>query len=200
MLDPFIRPYIDLPLNAIGRKLALLGISANQITLLGFFFGLFSMGLIIAGANAAAAIFLILNRFSDGIDGAVARHTKQSDFGGFLDIVCDFIVYSGIVLACGLRDPSNMAYAAFLIFSFIGPMSSFLAYATIAAKKNMQCEKRGKKSFYYAAGLCEGTETAVFLLLMCVFPQYLKILALTFAGLCWLTTMGRSYRAFLDFE
>ena len=120
-----------------------------------------------------------------------------TDFGGFLDIVCDFIIYAGIVFAFGIAY-DNPLYAAFLIFSFIGPMVSFLAYAIIAAKRQINTTRCGKKSFYYLGGLCEGTETALVLIIFCFFPQYFGPICIVYGILCWLTTIGRTYRAWID--
>ena len=54
-------------------------------------------------------------------------------------------------------------------------------------------EKRGKKSFYYLGGICEGTETAAVLILFCVMPKHFDIISVVFAIMCWLTTFGRVY-------
>jgi len=113
--------------------------------------------------------------------------------------VCDFIIYSGIVFAFGIANPDHLIYANFLIFSFIGPITSFLAYAIIASKRQINTQKRGKKSFYYLGGICEGTETAVVLVLFCLIPKHFNIICLVFGILCWLTTLGRVYRAWNDF-
>lgn len=199
MLDAHIRPLIDPPLNKIGLALAKRGITADQITLCGFVLGLAAMALIMAQFYLAAALFLVANRICDGLDGAVARHTKLTDFGGFLDIVCDFIIYAGIVFAFGIGHPDRIYAAAFLIFSFIGPIATFLAYAIIAAKKQVTTAKRGSKSFYYLGGLCEGTETATALILMCLIPSAFAIICVVFGVMCWLTTIGRSYAAWRDF-
>src|SRR5204863_1842029 len=81
----------------------------------------------------------------------------------------------------------------------IGPITSFLAYATIAAKKQIHCDRRGKKSFYYLGGICEGTETAVILILMCMIPEIFPELCFFYGILCWMTTIGRIYQAWNDF-
>lgn len=199
MFDSFIRPHIDPPLNLIGKRLAIMGFTANTITIIGFIFGLIAIGMIVAEKYYIAALFICFNRFADGLDGAVARHSSLTDFGGFLDIVCDFIIYSGIVFAFGIIDPNNLFAAFFLIFSFIGPITSFLAYAIIASKRKISSEKRGKKSFYYLGGICEGTETATILILFCLMPGYFNLLAYMYGVLCWITTIGRIYNAWIDF-
>ncbi|MCT4635090.1 MAG: CDP-alcohol phosphatidyltransferase family protein [Rickettsiales bacterium] len=200
MLDPFVRKIIDPVINSIGNKLVSLNISANSITILGFIMGLLAMLTISINQYNIAIIFIGLNRLADGLDGAIARNSQLTDFGGFLDIVCDFIIYSGIVFAFTIADPENTFYAAFLIFSFIGPISSFLAYAIIAAKRKIDSTLRGEKSFYYLGGVCEGTETAATLLLLCIFPNYFNIICLIYGSLCWITTFGRIYNAWVDFR
>jgi phosphatidylglycerophosphate synthase len=199
MLDPYVRTLVDPPLNRAGKHLAKLGVSPNFLTLLGFGTGLLAMGAIVHQHYTLAAILIIINRLLDGLDGAVARHGFSSDFGGVLDISCDFITYAGLVFAFGLSAPENLFYAAFLIFSFIGPITTFLAYATIAAKRQMNTKRRGIKSFYHLGGICEGTETAFILLLMCLYPETFRWMCLIYGGLCWLTTIGRLYRAWIDF-
>lgn len=199
MLDPYVRPYIDPPLNILGKKIFSYNISANNLTLLGFLMGICAMVLIALKFYTFGAIFIVLNRILDGLDGAVARYQGLTDFGGFLDIVCDFIIYAGVVFAFGFADPKNLFASAFLIFSFIGPISSFLAYAIVAAKRNIQTTIRGKKSFYYLGGICEGTETAATLILMCLLPNYVTIICLIYGILCWLTTLGRILNAWQDF-
>ncbi|MBX9697077.1 MAG: CDP-alcohol phosphatidyltransferase family protein [Alphaproteobacteria bacterium] len=200
MLDPYVRKLIDPSLNAIGRALAAKNQTANTMTGIGFFCGILAMAFISCKWYGTGAVMIGLNRLFDGLDGAIARHKGLTDFGGFLDIVFDFIVYAGIVLAFGCADPQHLLASTFLIFSFIGPMVSFLAYAIIAAKRDLQSVKRGKKSFYYLGGLCEGTETAFFLILFCLFPHYFVALSLTFVLLCWITTIGRIYNAWTDFD
>ena len=139
---------------------------------------------------------------ADFVDGAVARHDRLSDLGGYLDIVCDFLIYAGIPVGFALMDPqANALAAAVLLFSFMGTGSSFLTYAIIAAKRGETTEIRGRKSLYYLGGLTEGTETFAFLAAICAFPQAFVPLAYLFAVACWITTVSRmlaAVRAFGD--
>ncbi len=199
MLDSYIRPLIDKPLNIVGKKIASFGVSANSVTFLGFIMGIIAIICISFARYDIAIIFICLNRLCDGIDGAVARHVGLSDFGGFLDIVCDFLIYSGVIFAFGIANDKHLFYSSLLIFSFIGPISSFLAYAIIAAKNKINTDTRGKKSFYYLGGICEGTETAIVLILSCLIPHNFAIICITYSILCCLTTIGRVYNAWQDF-
>ena len=115
-----------------------------------------------------------------------------TDLGGFLDIVLDFLIYAAVPFAFALADPAaNALPAAFLIFSFMGTGSSFLAYAIMAAKRGIATELRGRKSLYYLGGLTEGTETIVAFVLACLWPAWFPLIAWTFGALCWLTTATR---------
>ena len=58
--------------------------------------------------DGAALLLFILNRLFDGLDGAVARATRRTDRGGFLDIVFDFAVYGAVPLAFALREPAGL--------------------------------------------------------------------------------------------
>lgn len=199
MLDQYLRKIINPFCDLVGKKLSSLGVSANIMTVLGFVLGLAAMFMVYMGYYYAALFFFCGNRFADGIDGAIARDTNLTDFGGFLDIVCDFIIYSGMVFAFGFSNIANTYYALFLIFSFIGPITSFLAYAIIASKRSVITEKRGRKSFYYLGGLCEGTETALVLVFFCLVPGFFNIGCVIFGIMCWITTGGRVYSAWNDF-
>jgi phosphatidylglycerophosphate synthase len=200
MLDGQFRRLIDPPLDRLGRRLAAMRIDADQITLTGFALGMLCAVAIVARWDATALIFLALNRFADGLDGAVARASRLSDRGGFLDIVCDFIVYGAVPLAFALRDPSlNALPAAALLAAFYANGASFLAFSAMAAKRGLETTDRGVKSLYFTAGLMEGAETIAFFVAFILFPQWFALLACVFAALCMLTCLSRMMLAWRVF-
>ena len=200
MFDAQLRPLIDRLLNPIGRGLVALGMTANQLTMIGAAFGLIAAGCVAAGLFYPALWFVIANRVIDGLDGAVARASRSSDFGGYLDIVSDFIFYSAIPMAFAVARPETALAAAFLIFSFIGTATSFLGFAILAEKHQVTTQIRGKKAFYYLGGLTEGTETILLFLAMLVWPDYFSLMAIVFGILCWVTTGTRIYAAYCQFN
>jgi phosphatidylglycerophosphate synthase len=107
MLDPAFRPIIQKPLNAAGRWLAGMGLSANHVTIAGLVLGLAAAIAIALGAFAIGLFLFLLSRIADGLDGAVARATTPTDQDGFLDIALDFFVYAAIPLAFAVYDPSR---------------------------------------------------------------------------------------------
>lgn len=192
MLDARLRRLIDPPLERAAAGLVRAGWTADAVTLAGFGLGLLAMLAIALGHPLLGLALFLLNRLGDGLDGAVARRTALTDRGGFLDIVLDFVLYSGIVFAFALADPGRNALpAAFLVFSFVGTGTSFLAFAVMAAKRGLTSEARGAKSLYYLGGLTEGTETIACFALCCLWPAAFPAVAWAFGALCWLTTAVR---------
>ena len=192
MLDAHLRPIIDPPLNRAGRGLARFGVTADAVTLAGLALGLAAAGLIVAGATWTALLPLLASRLLDGLDGAVARATRRTDFGGYLDIACDFAFYGAVPLAFAALDPeANALAAAFLLFAFYVNGTTFLGLAIVAEKSGLRTDLQGVKSLYYSSGLLEGTETIAFLVAICLFPGQFAALASVFGALCLVTAIGR---------
>ncbi len=200
MLDPLMRRVIDPPLEHAGRWLARSGVSANAVTWFGFSLGLAAIAALAVQLYIPALVLILANRITDGLDGAVARHRGPTDLGGYLDIVLDFLFYSGVIFGFALGRPEDALAAAFLIFAFVGTGTSFLAYAILAAKRGLTTEIRGRKSLYYLGGLTEGSETITLLVAICLFPEAFPWLAIVFGILCWLTTAGRITAAIQTFR
>lgn len=193
MLDGMIREVIDAPLNRGGRWLAARGASADAVTVIGLALGLAAAALVALGWSGVFVAALVLaSRLADGLDGAVARARGKSDFGGYLDIVCDFTFYGAIPLAFVLLDPvANGVAGAFLLAAFYVNGATFLGYAILAAKRGMETRSRGEKSLYFTAGLLEGTETILFFLLIVLVPAIFVPAAWIFGALCLLTAAAR---------
>lgn len=201
MLDRAAAALIKPLVNGAARVLVTWNVNANTLTILGFAAGLVAAVLIISGYFLAAAATILLSRMCDALDGAVARQTQVTDAGGFLDIALDFLFYAAIPLAFAVYDPlQNALPAAVLLAAFIGTMSSFLAFAVLAAKRNMTNLAYPDKSFYFLGGLTEATETLVFLLAMCLWPRQFALLAYLFSALCAVTTFSRIWWGWRSFR
>ena len=192
MFDGFFKSRLDPITDRIAAPLAAAGISATAVTLTGFGLGLAAACAVSINAMPLALALFIASRLLDGLDGAVARQKGQTDLGGFLDIVCDFIAYGAFVLAFAFRDPAHALPAAILIFSFYVTGSTFLAQSVFATKRGLSTDYGGRKSLYYAAGLAEGFETILVLSLMALLPHWFPALALGFAALCLVSGVARA--------
>lgn len=192
MLDSHLRPIIDPPLDRMGARLARRGVSANAVTLAGMALGLAAAGAIVAGLFVLALGLILASRLADGLDGAVARSRGVTDFGGFLDIVADYVFYAAIPLAFVVLDPAaNGVAGAFLLLSFYVNGGSFLGFAVLAEKARMRSERHGVKTLYFTGGLLEGTETILFFVALCLFPAWFAPLAWVFGALCLVTALAR---------
>ncbi len=192
MLDAAARRLIDPPLNRIGRVLAARGVAADHVTLAGLMLGLTAAGLIWAGAFWVALLALLASRLADGLDGAVARASKPTDFGGYLDIAADFLFYGAVPLAFVLHDPgANGVAGAFLLAAFYFNGTSFLGFAILAERRGMETTAQGIKTLYFSDGLLEGTETILFFVALCLLPGLFAPLAFGFGALCFLTATLR---------
>ena len=192
MIDAALLPLQRRLLAPPGRFLAARGVRADQITLAGCVIGLAAAGAAALGLYGLALLGLIINRLADGLDGAVARISGPTDRGAFLDIALDFVFYAAFPLGFVLADPGANALAgAVLIASFILSGTSFLAFATVAAKRGMVAPAYPSKGIHYLGGLTEGAETVAFFALFCLFPQTFPVLALIFAAACTVTGVTR---------
>lgn len=192
MIDPILNQWLKQPLHRIAKQLVKLGIDADSVTIGGFVIGMLAVPAIIFGYFHLALLLILLNRLADGLDGAIARQTRASDAGGFLDITLDFIFYSAIIFAFICAAPAQNAIAgSFLMLSFMGTGGSFLAFAIMASKHNIDSPAYPNKSLHYMGGLTEGFETILVLCLLCILPAYFVQIAVVFAILCWITAATR---------
>jgi phosphatidylglycerophosphate synthase len=192
MLDARMRNLIDPALGRMGAGLARAGFTADAVTLAGLSFGLIAATLIAMGQPGWALLPIGASRLADGLDGAIARATRKTDFGGFLDIFSDFVFYGAVPMGFVWANPgANGAAGAFLLASFYANGASFLGFAILAEKRRMQTSARGVKSLYFTGGLLEGTETIAFFVALCLWPGGFAPLAWGFGGLCFVTAVSR---------
>ena len=192
MLDGVMRRVVAPPLDALAGLAVARGIGADAVTLVGAAFGIACGACVALGWFGPALVCLAASRIADGLDGAIARRTAMTDFGGFLDIVCDFAFYASVPVGFALFDYGRCALPAVLLLaSFYLNGASFLAFSALAAKRGLMTEVRGPKSLYFTTGLMEGTETIAFFGAFLIWPQQFALLATAFAGLCLLTMGAR---------
>lgn len=192
MLDRPLRELIDPTLNAIGSRLAGAGIKADHVTVAGLVTGLAAAGAIAFHFFWLGLALILLSRLCDGLDGAVARHSQTSDFGGYLDIVLDFAFYSVIPVSFVLADPgANGLAGAVLVLSFYVNGATFLTYAIMAERRGLGDPSENNKSIFFTTGLAEASETLAVFILMCLFPAWFPVLAWIFAVICFYTAVSR---------
>jgi phosphatidylglycerophosphate synthase len=201
MLDGWARRHIDPLVEPVAAVAVRLGISANALTVLSCLVGLAAAAAIAKGWFLAGLLLILVSRFGDALDGAVARAKGKTDLGGYLDIVLDFAFYGAVPLGFVLADPTANAVAgAALIFCFYVNGSSFLAYAAMAERRKLSTAARGSKSLYFTTGLAEATETIAAFALACLFPAWFPVIAYVFAAMTLYTALARVVLAVRTFR
>lgn len=192
MIDAALQPLLRRLTAGPARALHARGVTADQVTLAGFAIGCLAVPALAAGWFGAALVLILANRVADGLDGAIARLAGPTDRGAFLDIAADFLFYALVPLGFALADPAaNALPAAVLVVAFVGTGSSFLAFASVAARRGLASADFPAKGIYYLGGLAEGAETVALFVAMCLWPGAFPVLAYLFALACAVTTVLR---------
>jgi len=193
MLDKFTRTIKDrllLPLvDAIPQR-----VTPGTITVASFVPGVAAALCAGVGMWGWGLGAFILNRILDGLDGLVARHrVSQSDFGGYLDIMVDFLVYTivpvGVQIGAGsiegAAESSRFTPAmplAILLGSFYVNAASWMYLSAVLEKRRTATRETGTTSVAMPSGLVEGTETIGFYVLFFLFPRWTPVLFLVMAA------------------
>lgn len=200
MLDRYLIPVLEPVLDPAGKAFAAKSISPDWIYLGAFAVGLVAAAFAGIGLYSIALWLVLLNRLMDGIGDAAARAGGISDFGRYLDIVMNFIFYGVFVLGFAFADTSAALATAILMFALLGLGGTVLAYAVVAAGRGMGADDSGNPVVDILSELIGTTETAVVLVLMCLFPEYFAAIALMFALVALATTLFRVIRAWMVFR
>ncbi|MEO6444342.1 MAG: CDP-alcohol phosphatidyltransferase family protein [Gemmatimonadaceae bacterium] len=170
-------------------------LSPNAVTVLAFLLGIAAAGAVYARHDALALVLWFANRVLDGLDGTLARvHGRQTDFGGYLDIVLDFCVYAAIPAAIVLASDSRpLAIAGFvLLASFYVNAASWMYLAAILERRGRGASERGELTTVpMPAGLVAGAETIVLYAALLVMEQWRVEVFLLMAALVGVTIVQR---------
>lgn len=165
-----------------------------QITVAAFFVGLLCAATAAVGNYWLALILWLVNRVLDGLDGEVARlSNKQNDWGGYTDILCDFVIYALVpfALAWSLKTPGALFAVAFLLVTFYVNAASWLVLSALLEKRQDRNLEPSLTSITFTGGLIEGTETIIFYALFLLFPPLAPYLMSAMALLVIITIFQR---------
>lgn len=182
-------------LNLLLQKIASIflkyHVSANAITLVGFLIGLLAINFLALESYGWALLCILLNRFCDILDGAVAKAKKPTEFGILLDATFDYVFYAGIIFGFSLANPEqNAVAAAFLLFGLMASACSLLAYAIITYKNQAQDTLEQRESPFYLGGLAQGFETFITLTVLCIVPRLFMPLAVILGVFCFIKAVS----------
>lgn len=191
MFDIALRSYKDSVFDPISHSVPS-SFTPFRITAAAFACGLTSCLASCAGFRNLSVCFWLFNRGLDCLDGAVARRrNEQSDLGGFLDLLGDFIVYALVPICCsyhhayGTPAPRWSATEPLLVALleaafFINNFTLFYIAALIEKRKSGGLQRQAKEvtSLAMRPALIEGFESGVFFTLMLALPDLVGPLAL----------------------
>jgi phosphatidylglycerophosphate synthase len=142
-----------------------------------------------------ALVLWLANRALDGIDGALARAQEaQTDFGGYLDVVLDFVVYALLPIGLVAGAPTSDAWhaAVVLLATYYINAASWLYLSAILERRSAGAAARGERTTVtMPSGLIGGTETIVLYALFLIVPSHLAALFVVTAILVALTVVQR---------
>ncbi len=175
MFDNLARNTKEIVLTPLARPLA--QVHPNVVTLVALGFGLAAAGLAWQQWYVGAGLLWAINRFTDGLDGTVARvHGRQTDFGGYLDILADYVVYAAVPLGLvlGLPTAVNWLALALLLVSYYVNAASWMYLAAILEKRQQGATAVGEKTtIIMPPAVIGGTETALIYFLFLLWPSQL---------------------------
>lgn len=179
MFDELLRALKDRLLTPVARALGP-GANPNVITMLAFVAGVAAAVAAAQRRVLAGLVLWLVNRFLDGLDGTVARvNQRQSDLGGYVDILLDFVVYAavpiGLVLGFYSRD---VALAGLLLMgTYFVNAASWMYLAGVLEKRSAGVAvSRELTTLRMPAAIVAGTETVIFFVLFLTFPTHLAAL------------------------
>jgi len=190
MLDEELRkgakPLYELPANLLAQR----DVTGNAISGVSLGIGALCLVAIGFGLDILALVLWLLNRFLDGLDGEVARIRKEtSELGAFIDIVADFFMYGGFLVALSIQHPGARLALVMLFFAYYLNGSVFLALSGVLER--LKKERLTERGLHFRRSLTEGFETIVAGVLFLVLPGYVSPIAWIFAGMVFVSTAQR---------
>jgi phosphatidylglycerophosphate synthase len=174
MLDRVLRAWKDRLLAPIARMLGS-SLPPNVVSLVGLIAGLGSAAAVLGHQWGWALTLWLVNRTLDGLDGALARmYRRETPFGGYVDIVADYLVYAAIPAAIVVADGTwRLAVGGLaLLAAFYVNTASWLYLAALLEQRHDGARARGEAtSITMPPGLIAGAETVVFYALFLALPS-----------------------------
>ncbi len=160
--------FVMLAQTGLGR------VSPLWLSLIGMLFGVATAVSLTYGLYIIAFILWFFNRVFDGLDGTVARLSNaQSDLGGYVDILVDFVIYALIPIGLALGRPSTPGFLVliFLLATYYVNAASWMYLSAILEKRSLSRTEK-LTTVNMPAGLIGGAATILFYSLFILFPRF----------------------------
>lgn len=189
VLDRRIRTLSRPILDGVGRSLVRGGVSAAAVTSTGWLIGVGACVAVGLRLWVVALVAWLFNRVLDGVDGAVARQEGATDRGGYLDLMADFSIYSGFVVAVAVAVPAARLASLVLLFTYYLSGAALLAATGLMDRAGYP--RADERSIRFLGGLAEGAETTVAYVLITVWPTRAALIEWIFAAMVLVTAVQR---------
>lgn len=191
MFDSQVRRLKDKLYHPLAKRLS--KAPPASLTILALITGLICAYLAAISSIVPSLILWLISRILDGFDGLVARiHGKQTDFGGYFDIVLDFVIYAAVPIGLVLSQPTTQNYLALAIMlsSFYINTASWMYLAAILEKRALR-EENIQTTITVPSGIIGGTETITMYCVFLLFPNWMFLLFNIFSALVFITVIQR---------
>ncbi len=193
MIDNPFRAFLPRFVGPLIRLYQFFRLSPDCVTILGCLTGLISAFYVSRGDLIFAFGLWWLGRLFDGTDGVYARHlNRSSKFGAFLDINCDMLAYSAMILAFFRVWPEFSLNWIAIMALYVLCISGALSLGSL----DIHSQAKSNRKLQLASGLAEGGETGIFYSCCLLFPQYVQTLSGLWIGVLLLTVAARATLAF----
>ncbi len=190
MMDDELRRRAKRFYRPLVLVLVRLGVSANALTGAGLVVGVLCLVAVALGANVVGLGLWLLNRLLDGLDGELARTRQESsDLGTFVDLVADFFVYGGLLVALAVQHPEARLALVVLMFAYYLNGSAFLVLSQLLHRSD--AERLTERGLHFRRSLAEGFETIVAGVLLLLLPGHVELVAWVFAGMVLVSAAQR---------
>jgi phosphatidylglycerophosphate synthase len=199
MFDHRARALCSPALDVLAGRLVRLGVRANLVTGSGWLVGVGACVAVSFRMWALALAGWLLNRLLDGLDGAIARRRGATDFGAYLDVMADFSVYAGFVVALAIARPEARLASVVLLSAYYVSGVALLGAAALLDRRNVV--RRDERGVRFMGGLAEGLETVLAYVVILIAPTLTVEVEWIFAAMVLVTAIQRLnyvHRALLD--
>jgi phosphatidylglycerophosphate synthase len=194
MIDQSFRAWLSTRVRPVMFLYKSAALSPNAVTILGLLFALSAAFATSQGLFWIALLLWWIGRFFDGTDGIYAREIgKTSDFGGYLDILCDMASYSAMMVGFAVALPALMSWWISILVLYILCITSALALGSLEQKA--QAVSDDNRSLRLAAGIAEGGETGIFYSLILIAPTAAEWFCLIWCVILISTVLARTLLA-----
>ncbi len=191
MIDHPFRQLIGKRVSFLVTLYRRLGLSPNHVTVIGFLFAIAAAVMVALRYEIMALALWWVGRIFDGTDGIYARAIgRVSDYGGYLDIVCDMASYSAMVIGFSVAMPELHHYWIVILCLYVLCITSALSLGRLQEKRVGSAYDN--RTLSLAQGLAEGGETGIFYSLLLLIPNQAHALCFVWIIMLAVTVVART--------